>query len=76
MLLVAEYASPVWYPIDTHEMKQLLIQAQRITAQAIIRAFHTVAGATAEVEAGLIPMEQRLLNQTIAFWVSLHKLGE
>jgi len=76
VLPVADYASPVWYPIATHEMKQLLMQAQRITAQAVIRAFRTVAGAIAEVEAGLIPMEQRLRNQTIAFWVSLHKLGQ
>jgi ribonuclease HI len=57
-------------------MKQLLMQAQRITAQTIIKAFRTVAGAIAEVEAGLIPMEQRLRNQTIAFWVSVHKLGQ
>lgn len=76
VLPVADYASPVWYPIATHEMKQLLMQAQRITAQAVIRAFRTVAGAIAEVEAGLVPMEQRLRNQTIAFWVSLHKLGQ
>jgi ribonuclease HI len=76
VLPVADYASPVWYPMATHEMKQLLMQAQRITAQTIIKAFRTVAGAIAEVEADLIPMEQRLRNQTIAFWVSVHKLGQ
>jgi hypothetical protein len=29
-----------------------------------------------EGRAGLVSMEQRLHNQTIAFWVSLHKLGQ
>jgi hypothetical protein len=57
-------------------MKQLLMQAQQITAQAIIRAFRTVAGAIAEVETGLIPVEKRQHNRTIAFRVSLHKLNE
>ncbi|KAF9728465.1 zinc knuckle [Paraphaeosphaeria minitans] len=76
VLPVGDYASPVWYPIATHEMKQLFMQAQRIMVQAVIRAFRTVAGAIAEVEAGLVPMEQRLRNQTIAFCVSLHKLGQ
>ena len=75
-LPVADYASPVWYPIATHEMKQLLLQSQRITAQAVIRGFRTVALSVAEVEAGLLPMEQRLQKRTIAFWVSIHKLGQ
>jgi hypothetical protein len=35
VLPVADYASPVWYPIATHDMKQLLLQPQRITAQAV-----------------------------------------
>ena len=74
MLPVADYASPVWYPIATHDMKKLLLQSQRITAQAVIRGFRTVALAIAEVEAGLLPMEHRLRKQAIAFWVSIHKL--
>jgi ribonuclease HI len=41
----------------------------------VIRGFRTVALAIAEVEAGLLPLEQRLRKQTIAFWVSIHKLG-
>jgi hypothetical protein len=57
-------------------MKQLLLQAQRITAQAIIRGFHTVALSVAELEAGLLPLEQRLQNQAIAFWLSIHKLDQ
>jgi hypothetical protein len=32
VLRVSDYASPVWYPIATSDMKQLLLQAQRITA--------------------------------------------
>lgn len=76
VLPVADYASPVWYPIATHDMKQLLLQSQRIAAQAVIRGFRTVALSVAEVEAGLLPMEQRLRKQTIAFWVSIHKLGQ
>jgi ribonuclease HI len=76
VLPVADYASPVWYPIATHDMKQLLLQSQRIAAQTVIRGFRTVALSVAEVEAGLLPMEQRLRRQTIAFWVSIHKLGQ
>jgi hypothetical protein len=67
VLPVADYASPVWYP---------LLQSQRITAQAVIRGFRTVALSVAEVEVGLLPMEQRLRKQTIAFWVPIHKLGQ
>ena len=59
VLQVADHGSPVWYPIATHEMKQLLLQSQRTTAQAVIRGFRTVALSVAEVEAGLLPMEQR-----------------
>jgi hypothetical protein len=76
VLPVVDYASPVWYPIATQDMKQLLLQSQRITAQAVIREFRTVALSVAEVEAGLLPMEQRLRKQTIAFWVSIHKLRQ
>jgi hypothetical protein len=57
----------VWYPITTHDIKQLLLQSQRITAQAVIRGFRTVALSVAEAEAGLLPIEQRLRKQAIAF---------
>ena len=69
VLPIADYASPIWYPIATYDMKQLLQQVQRVTAQAIIRGFRTVALSIAEVEAGLLPLEQRLQNQAIAFWL-------
>lgn len=55
---------------------QLLGQAQRITAQAVVRGFRTVARSIAEVEAGIVPLEQRLHNQAIAFWVSIHQLDQ
>ena len=76
VLPVADYASPIWYPIATNDMKQLLQQAQRVMAQAIIKGFRTVAVSIAEVEAGLLPLEQRLQNQAIAFWLSIHKLDQ
>ena len=76
VLPVADYASPIWYLLATQELRQLLQQVQRITAQAIIRGFRTVALPIAEVEAGLLPLEQRLRNQAIAFWVSIYKLGK
>ncbi|KAH7111106.1 hypothetical protein B0J11DRAFT_447714, partial [Dendryphion nanum] len=41
VLPVADYASPIWYPIATQDMRRLLQQAQRITAQAVIRGFRT-----------------------------------
>ncbi|KAH7337365.1 hypothetical protein BKA66DRAFT_479856 [Pyrenochaeta sp. MPI-SDFR-AT-0127] len=64
---MADYASPIWYPLVTQEMMQLLWQSQRIAAQAVIRGFRTVALSIAEVEAGLVPLEQRLHRQAIAF---------
>ena len=57
VLPVADYASPIWYPLATQELMQLLQQAQRIAAQAVIRGFRTVALSIAEVEAGLLPLE-------------------
>ena len=48
-------------------MKQLLLQAQRITAQAVIGGFRTVALSIAEVQSGLLLLEQRLCKQAIAF---------
>ena len=72
VLLVADYA----LLFTAQELIQLLQQAQRITAQAIIRGFRAVALPIAEVEAGLLPLEQKLRNQAIAFWVSIHKLGK
>ena len=67
VLPVADYTSPIWSPIATYDMKQLLKQSQWITAQVVIRGFRTVALSIAEIEAGLIPLEQRLLQQSIAF---------
>jgi hypothetical protein len=67
VLPVVDYASPIWYPIATCDMKQLLLQAQRITAQAVIGGFRTVALSIAEVQSGLLPLEQRLRKQAIAF---------
>jgi hypothetical protein len=58
-------------PLVTHELMQLLQQAQRIAAQAVIRGFWTVAFSIVEVESSLIPLEQRLRNQAVAFWVSI-----
>jgi hypothetical protein len=65
VLPVADYASLIWYPIATQDMKWLLQQPQRITAQAVIRGFRTVALSVAEVEAGLVPLEQRLRKQRV-----------
>lgn len=42
----------------------------------IIRGCRTVVLLIAEVEAGLFPLEQRLRNQTFAFWLSIYKLGQ
>ena len=67
VLPVADYASPIWYPVVTYDMSQLLKQSQWITAQAVIRGFCTVALLIVEIEAGLLPLEQRLLEQAIAF---------
>ncbi|RYP19375.1 hypothetical protein DL766_008456 [Monosporascus sp. MC13-8B] len=45
---------------------QLLQQAQRLTAQEVIRGFRAVALSIAQVEAELVPLEQRLRKQTLA----------
>src|SRR5947209_2021959 len=60
VLPVADYGSLIWYPIVTHGMKQVLLQVQRIAAQAVIKGFRTVALSMAEVEAGLVPLERKL----------------
>jgi hypothetical protein len=62
VLPVVDYASPIWYQLVMQELIQLLQQAQRITAQAVIRGFCTISLVIAEVEAGLLPLEQRLRN--------------
>ena len=61
VLPVADYGSPIWFPLVTHELMQLLQQAQRIAAQAVIRGFQTVTLSIAEVEAGLIPLPEAMV---------------
>jgi hypothetical protein len=65
VLPVADYASPIWFPVVTQDTMQLPQQSQRIAAQAVIRAFRTVSLAITQVEADLVPFEQRLRNQAI-----------
>src|ERR1051326_4987710 len=51
-------------------------QPQRIAGQAVVRGFRTISLSIAEAEAGLIPLWERLRDQMIALWVSIHKLDQ
>ena len=72
---VMDYASPVWYLASPNKTLKLMERAQRVAAQAIIGGFRTMAMAVAEVEAGIPSIRQRLHDQTLRFWISIHKLN-
>src|SRR5437868_1280778 len=67
-----DYASPVWFLHTPKQRWSALDQAQRIGAQAIVGAFHTVALPVAESEAAIDPVAIRLENQLVRYWVDLH----
>ena len=71
---VMDYAAPVWCPKTTTAVLKELERGQRIGAQCITSCFKTVALATAEAEAGILPIRERQYRQTAKFWVGLHTL--
>lgn len=71
---VADYASPVWYPRSTDSLVKRLYAMQRTSVQAFICSFRTVALPIAEAEAGVKQLCQRLLDQCLQFWMSIHAL--
>lgn len=70
----ADYASPIWSSAMTGPSMRTLNQAQRIGAQAIVGAFRTVSLERAEMEAGILPIRQRLEDQHNKYWIKSHTL--
>lgn len=73
---VMDYASPVWSPKATVQMRIALNQVQRLAAKSIVGVFRTTALATAEVEAAIIPTEIRWRQQRMRFWTDLRTLPD
>ena len=69
-----DYASPIWSPRAAKQTTSILNQAQRLGAQAIVGAFHSLGLERAEAEAGIAPMHNRWDHQQGKFWVKCHTL--
>lgn len=72
---VADYASPVWYPRSTESLVKTLHAMQKTSTQAVTCSFRTIALPIAEAEAGVKQLRQRLLDQCLRFWLSIHALN-
>jgi ribonuclease HI len=73
---VMDYASPIWYLAISDKTLAKLERAQRIAAQAIIGGFKTMGLNAAVMEAGIPTLRQRLHEQTLRFWMGIHKLDD
>ncbi|KAG9665613.1 hypothetical protein KCU87_g10174, partial [Aureobasidium melanogenum] len=73
---VMDYASPIWYLAVSDKTLATLERAQRVAAQAIIGGFRTMGLNTAVMEASIATTRQRLHEQTLRFWIGIHKLDE
>ena len=71
---VVDYASPIWSIMASQKSLSKLNQQHRLGAQAVVGCFRTVAGATAEMEAGVDPLQTRLKKKRLQFWLNLHTL--
>lgn len=73
---VMDYASPTWYLAVSNKTLIKLEKAQRVTAQAIIGGFGTMGVNAAVTEAGITNLRQRLHEQTLRFWMGIHKVDD
>ena len=73
---VMDYASPVWYLAVSDKTLKMLERAQRAAAQAIVGGFKTMGVNVAVMEAGIATTRQRLHEQTLRFWIGIHKLDD
>jgi hypothetical protein len=73
---ILDYASNVWMHAAKGPAMAMLNRAQRVSAQAIIGAFKTVAVAIAEAEAFIRPVHQRLGERATKLWIGIHTLPD
>jgi hypothetical protein len=73
---VMDYASNVWMHTAKEAAIGVLNRAQRIGAQAITGAFHTVSVAIAEAEAYIRPIQQRQRERAIKLSVRIQCLSD
>lgn len=71
-----DYASPIWYLVASDKTLTTLERAQRVAAQAIVGGFRTMGLTVAVIEAGIPTLRQRLHEQTLRFWIGIHKLDK
>ena len=71
---VINYASPIWYLAVSDKTLATLERAQRVAAQAIVGGFKTMGLNAAVMEAGIATTRERLHEQTLRFWIGIHKL--
>lgn len=71
-----DYASPIWYLAASDKTLTMLERAQRVAAQSIVGGFKTMGLNAAVMEAGIATTRQRLHEQTLRFWIGIHKLDD
>ena len=72
MAPVVDYASIIWAPNTTKSALSKLDTIQQIAAQAIIGGFKTVVLHTAESEANLQNVQERVHQHKLRIWIKLH----
>lgn len=73
---VVDYASNVWMHACGCKGMALMNRIQRIGAQAVTRAFRTVATAVAEAEASIRTVSERFTVRATKMWFNLRTLPE
>jgi hypothetical protein len=68
---ILDYASNVWMHAVHESTMSQLNRAQKIGAQAVTGAFHTVALAVAEAEAYIRPIRQRQLERATTLYIGI-----
>jgi ribonuclease HI len=71
---IMDYGSPIWHLVVSSKVLSILNRAQRVAAQAITGGFRTMAINVAVIEAGIPSMQKRLLEQSLRFYIGIHKL--
>ena len=71
---VMDYGSPIWYLVASGKVLSMFKRAQRVAAQAIVGGFRTMGLNVAVLEAGIPSLQRRLLEQTLRFYIGIHKL--
>ncbi|TIA01346.1 hypothetical protein D6C81_10720 [Aureobasidium pullulans] len=71
---IMDYGSPIWYLAVPYKVLSMLNRTQRVAAQAITGGFRTIGINVAVIEAGISSLQKRLLEQSLRFYIGIHKL--